>query len=80
MVRVAPPFTVRLVSWYVPVAQVVFELMTTLPDWAWADAPVNATNAAAVQIEESIAEMPMGSVFLVFIAIPTFGTHRSAAD
>jgi hypothetical protein len=31
-VRVAPLFTVRLLSWYVPGAQVVFALTTTSPD------------------------------------------------
>jgi hypothetical protein len=59
---------------------VVFELMTTLPDWAWAVAPVNATNTTATQMEESTAEKPMGNGFLVFMVILMVGTRRSVAD
>jgi hypothetical protein len=54
---------------------VVFELITTLPDWAWADMPVNATNTAAIQMEESREKKPRGKVFLVFMAILVVDTR-----
>ncbi len=57
----------------------VFELITTLPEGAWASAPVAATNTAAIQMEESREKTPRGKVVLVFMAILMVGTRRSGA-
>jgi hypothetical protein len=59
---------------------VVFELITTFPEGAWASAQVVNARNAAIQIEESREKKPRGNVFLVFMAILVVGTYCSAAD